>query len=112
MGQLHTWLRTAESPHRQRIECHETWYYLLNRQRTDRATHLPALTDIGSIGLVSVASSDNSTVYAGTVAVPGFERNLARGLTSGCVDHLDVENERNAGIAICDILANVFTRYP
>lgn len=75
-------------------------------------TTVHGVVDVAGIGRVAVATSNNATVHAGTVAVPSLEGNLWDGLAGCGVDDLDVKCQRYTRVAVSDVLADILARDP
>lgn len=50
-----------------------------------------SVVDVARVSSVAVATSNNTTVHAGAIAVPGFKGDLRDWLASCGVDDLDIE---------------------
>jgi hypothetical protein len=70
------------------------------------------VVDVARIISVAVAASDHSTVHTRAVAVPRLKRDLRHRLTGPGVNYLNVKSQWYTGVAIGDILADIFTRDP
>lgn len=71
-----------------------------------------SVVDVARISSVAVAISNNTTVHAGGIAVPGFEGDLRDGLASCGVDDLDIECQGHTRVTISDVLTDILARDP
>jgi hypothetical protein len=65
----------------------------------------------GVVG-VAVATSTNTTVDTGGVAVPGLDSDVGERPASGGVNELDIKGQGNTGLVVGDVLTNKLTRNP
>lgn len=63
-------------------------------------TSMIGLVDVGQIINVTISTGNNAAVYTSAVAVPEVDIDIWDWLASGCVNHLDVEDEFHPGTVL------------
>lgn len=71
-----------------------------------------SVVDVAQIGSVTVSAGNDATVDTSGVAVPHLRVSLRDGLAGVDIDDLDVERQRNTGLALDNVLTNELARHP
>lgn len=70
------------------------------------------VVNIACIGRITIAASNHAAVHTSAVTVPKLKCYLRDWLAGLGVNDLDIESQWYARIAVSDVLADVFARYP